>query len=108
MRPGSRFGQSSDTGLPTNCFCPEKLGGACYFDPVNAELSDSMPTLENESMRPRGRYGRAGGRNPAAPNASLIVPNWRRTIARVGQCRTFGPGPVTGEADVDAGIKSRT
>jgi hypothetical protein len=29
------------------CFCPEELGGACHFDPVNAELSDWMPTLEH-------------------------------------------------------------
>ena len=29
------------------CFCPEELGGACYFDPVTAELSDWMPTLEH-------------------------------------------------------------
>ena len=29
------------------CFCPEELGGACYFEPVTAELSDWMPTLEH-------------------------------------------------------------
>jgi hypothetical protein len=29
------------------CFCPEELGGACHFDPVTAELSDWMPTLEH-------------------------------------------------------------
>jgi hypothetical protein len=29
------------------CFCPEELGGASYFDPVTAELSDWMPTLEH-------------------------------------------------------------
>jgi hypothetical protein len=29
------------------CFCPEELGGACYFDPVNDELSDWMPTHEH-------------------------------------------------------------
>ena len=29
------------------CFCPEELGGACHFDPVNADLSDWMPTLEH-------------------------------------------------------------
>ncbi len=28
-------------------FCPEELGGACYFDPVNDELSDWMPTHEH-------------------------------------------------------------
>ncbi len=29
------------------CFCPEELGGATYFTPVNGELSDWMPTLEH-------------------------------------------------------------
>lgn len=29
------------------CFCPEELGGATYFEPVNAALSDWMPTLEH-------------------------------------------------------------
>ena len=26
------------------CLCPEELGGACYFEPVTAELSDSWTT----------------------------------------------------------------
>lgn len=29
------------------CFCPEELGGARYFEPVTAELSDWMPTHEH-------------------------------------------------------------
>ena len=29
------------------CFCPEELGGARYFEPVTAELSDWMPTDEH-------------------------------------------------------------
>ena len=33
------------------CFCPEELGGACYFEPVTSEWSDWrsdwMPTLEH-------------------------------------------------------------
>src|SRR3954468_12500800 len=29
------------------CFCPEELGGACYFEPVTDELSDWMPTHEH-------------------------------------------------------------
>jgi hypothetical protein len=29
------------------CFCPEELGGASYFAPVTAELSDWIPTLEH-------------------------------------------------------------
>jgi hypothetical protein len=39
------------------CFCPEELGGATYFEPVSAELSDWMPTLEHfpHSKREGGR-----------------------------------------------------
>ena len=29
------------------CFCPEELGGTCYFEPVTAESSDWMPTHEH-------------------------------------------------------------
>jgi hypothetical protein len=29
------------------CFCPEELGGACYFEPVTPELTDWMPTHEH-------------------------------------------------------------
>jgi hypothetical protein len=29
------------------CFCPEELGGGCYFEPVSDELSDWMPTHEH-------------------------------------------------------------
>ena len=47
------------------CFCPEELGGACYFDPVTKELSDWMPTLEHF---PRAK--RDGGRK-AVDNAIL-------------------------------------
>src|SRR5918999_833279 len=38
------------------CFCPEELGGACYFEPVTDALSDWMPTHEHS---PRSR--RDGG-----------------------------------------------
>lgn len=39
------------------CFCPEELGGACYFEPVTAKLSDWMPTHEHfpVSKRDGGR-----------------------------------------------------
>lgn len=47
------------------CFCPEELGGANHFDPVTAELSDWMPTLEH-FPRPK----REGGRQ-AVDNAIL-------------------------------------
>jgi hypothetical protein len=29
------------------CFCPEELGGVCYFEPVTDELTDWMPTHEH-------------------------------------------------------------
>ena len=33
-------------GMP-ECFCPEELGGARYFEPVTAGLSDWSPTVEH-------------------------------------------------------------
>jgi hypothetical protein len=39
------------------CFCPDELGGATYFAPAGADLSDWMPTLEHF---PRAK--RDGGR----------------------------------------------
>jgi hypothetical protein len=35
------------------CFCPEELGGACYFEPVTAELRDWMPTHEHFPLSKR-------------------------------------------------------
>jgi hypothetical protein len=35
------------------CFCPEELGGACYFEPATAELSDWMPTDEHFPLSKR-------------------------------------------------------
>ena len=29
------------------CFCPEELGGACFFEPVTPEVTDWMPTHEH-------------------------------------------------------------
>ncbi len=29
------------------CYCPEELGGACYFEPVTDVLTDWMPTHEH-------------------------------------------------------------
>ena len=39
------------------CFCPEELGGACYFEPVTDGHSDWMPTHEHfpRSKREGGR-----------------------------------------------------
>lgn len=33
-------------GMP-KCYCPQELGGPRHFEPVTAELSDWMPTLEH-------------------------------------------------------------
>lgn len=35
------------------CFCPEELGGATYFEPVTAALSDWMPTHEHYPVSKR-------------------------------------------------------
>lgn len=37
------------------CFCPEQLGGACYFEPVTPNLSDWMPTHEHSPLSKRER-----------------------------------------------------
>src|ERR687887_574331 len=51
------------------CFCPEELGGACYFEPVNNDWndwrSDWMPTLEHFPVSKK-----AGGK-AAVDNAIL-------------------------------------
>jgi hypothetical protein len=47
------------------CFCPEELGGACYFEPVTAELSDWMPTHEHLPLSKR-----AGGLAPSVTDRS--------------------------------------
>jgi hypothetical protein len=47
------------------CFCPEELGGACYFEPVTHEWSDWMPTLEHFPVSKK-----AGGK-AAVDNAIL-------------------------------------
>jgi hypothetical protein len=39
------------------CFCPEELGGACYFEPVTPELSDWMPTHEHSPL-PKSEGGK--------------------------------------------------
>src|ERR671912_472221 len=41
------------------CFCPEELGGACYFEPVTPELSDWMPAPEHSPLSKR-----EGGKEP--------------------------------------------
>src|SRR3954453_10541706 len=35
------------------CFCPQELGGASYFKPVTAALSDWMPTHEHFPLSKR-------------------------------------------------------
>lgn len=29
------------------CYCPEELGGACYFEPRGTPLTDWMPTADH-------------------------------------------------------------
>ena len=45
---------------------PEELGGACYFEPVTAELSDWMPTHEHFPLSKRD-----GGK------VAVDTPDWR-------------------------------
>jgi hypothetical protein len=35
------------------CFCPEELGGACYFEPVSYPVTDWMPTHEHFPLSKR-------------------------------------------------------
>ena len=35
------------------CFCPEELGGACYFEPVTHPGTDWMPTHEHFPLSKR-------------------------------------------------------
>ncbi len=62
------------------CFCPEELGGETYFEPVTAELSDWMPTLEHFPTPQR-----EGGRN-AVDNAVLA----HRLCSRIDYSITVG------------------
>jgi hypothetical protein len=39
------------------CFCPEQLGGAWYFEPATAELTDWSPTVEHYPI-PKREGGR--------------------------------------------------
>ena len=54
------------------CFCPEELGGACYFEPVTNEWSDWrtdwMPTLEHFPV------SKKEGGKAAVDNAILAPP----------------------------------
>ncbi len=54
------------------CFCPEELGGACYFDPVNDELSDWMPTTST-SLAPRERVATETWTTPSLRTVSAIA-----------------------------------
>jgi hypothetical protein len=61
------------------CFCPEELGGACYFEPV-ATKSDWIPTLEHFPLAKR-----EGGRR-AVDNAILA----HRLCNRIDYSLTVG------------------
>lgn len=62
------------------CFCPEELGGACYFEPVTAELSDWMPTVEHFPLSKR-----EGGKE-VVDNVTLA----HRLCNRIGYSITVG------------------
>lgn len=66
-------------GMP-QCFCPEELGGASYFDPVTANEKDWTPTLEHFPI-PR----RDGGRE-SVDNAILA----HRLCNRLDYSRAVG------------------
>jgi hypothetical protein len=76
------------------CFCPEELGGACYFEPVTPELSDWMPTHEHFPL------SKADGGKDRVDNAILahrlcnridysirVGRSYRRDLARVRLAR---------------------
>jgi hypothetical protein len=67
------------------CFCPEELGGACYFEPVTDELTDWMPTHEHF---PRSK--REGG-DRSLDNA--VLP----TASATGSTIRYPPGGHTRE-----------
>src|SRR5207249_556651 len=52
------------------CFCPEELGGACYFEPDT--LSDWSPTHEH-FPRPRARAATESWTTPSSRTASAIA-----------------------------------
>ena len=62
------------------CFCPEELGGATYFDPVTANEKDWTPTLEHFPIPKRD-----GGRE-AVDNAILA----HRLCNRLDYSRAVG------------------
>src|SRR5207249_3646713 len=78
------------------CFCPEELGGACYFEPVTDELSDWMPTHEHfpRSKREGGhRSGKPARKRPAATtnDRRSHADCWRKRILRVVGLATVAP-----------------
>src|SRR5215218_10557493 len=58
------------------CFCPEELGGASYFEPVTAELSDWMPTHEHFPLSKR-EGGKVAVDTPSWRTASVIASTTR-------------------------------
>src|SRR3954451_4799065 len=65
------------------CFCPEELGGASYFEPVNLELSDWMPTHEHFPLSKR-----EGGK-VAVDNAILAHRLWNRIDFSISEGRSY-------------------
>ena len=59
------------------CFCPEELGGACYFEPVTDELSDWMPTHEHFPRSKKEGGHREPRTTPSWRTASVIASTTR-------------------------------
>jgi hypothetical protein len=81
------------------CFCPEELGGACYFEPVTHPGTDWMPTVEHFPLSKRD-----GGRK-SVDNAVLahrlcnridysiaVGRSYRRDPERIRQAREAAAG----------------
>jgi len=79
------------------CFCPEELGGACYFEPVTDGATGCRPT--STSRAPRERAGTETGTTPswrtASATASILDQCWPsvREGSRLGQESSRGSDP---------------
>src|SRR6476469_9352930 len=49
------------------CFCPEELGGACYFEPVTGELATGCRYTSTSRCPKIWRQGDRGQRHPRPP-----------------------------------------
>jgi hypothetical protein len=86
------------------CYCPEELGGACYFEPVSKSLPDWMPTADHfPALKKDG--GRLTVDNVRLAHrlcnridySILIGRSHRRDLERVRTARERALGPTTKE-----------